>query len=141
MYKEFLWLCQCGMVYFDFMKCYCRTLLMSTTFGFFISMMLRNCKYSRSVAWHMEMNRKWCCVIFQDGTKLMWQGIKIMIFYTNFTTSNLTNATCYALLINIVQQCLTRCWSSLTFHQWKWHLWVWVFLWHFQDMLKVKFST
>ncbi len=96
-------------IFWFYMKCYCRILLMSTTFGFFISMMLKNCKYSRSVAWHMEMNRKWCCVIFQDGTKLMWQGIKIMIFYTNFTTSNLTNATCYALLIDIVQQCITCC--------------------------------
>jgi len=78
-------------------------------------MMLKNCKYSRSVAWHMEMDRKWCCVIFQDGTKLMWQGIKIMIFYTNFTASNLTNATCYALLIDIVQQCITCCWSHWHF--------------------------
>lgn len=63
------------------MKHFNRTLLIFAMFGFLTHIMLNNCKYSRFVVWCMEMDIKWCCIIFQDGTNLMWQGLhKISLF-------------------------------------------------------------
>lgn len=81
-YKEFVVVVSMwdGLLWFC-MKHFNRTLLIFAMFGFFTHRMLNNCNYSRFVVSSMEMDINWCCVIFQDGTNLMWQGLhKISLF-------------------------------------------------------------
>jgi hypothetical protein len=90
MWDGLLWFC---------MKHFNKTLWISAIFGFLIHIMLNNCKYSRFVVWCMEMDIKWCCIIFQDDTNLMWQGLhKISLFCnvcpqisSSWTRSPITN--------------------------------------------------
>jgi hypothetical protein len=53
----------------------------SLVVDFLSYMMLRNCKYSRFVAWWMEMDRKCCFDVFQHGVDLMWQLLHNMSLF------------------------------------------------------------
>jgi hypothetical protein len=44
-------------------------------------MTLRNCTYDIVAKW-MEMDRTWCCVVFQHGVDLMGQLVHNILFHS-----------------------------------------------------------
>jgi hypothetical protein len=60
-----------------------KTLWISFVVSFLSQMMLRNCRYSKYVAQHIDMDKKCCCAIFQHWVDFTWYLLHNMSFCRN----------------------------------------------------------